>query len=178
MVVDVSYGSIDTPIGTYWAAVGERGVVRSGIDEAAGFAALLVEDRYAPHYEPDDVRDVLDQVDEYFAGARRAFQVGLDLRRFTPFQQEVFRAVARIPYGQTRSYRDVAEAVGRPLAARAVGGAIAANAISLLIPCHRVVKADGRIGYYAREIVPDRDVPLKRELLAREGVRPGKGLAY
>jgi O-6-methylguanine DNA methyltransferase len=67
--------------------------------------------------------------------------------------------------------------VGRPLAARAVGGAIAVNAISLIIPCHRVVKSDGTIGYYARETVPDRDVPLKRELLAREGVRPGKGLA-
>jgi len=175
--VDVSYGAIDTPLGTYWAAAGENGLVRSGIDEAAGFAARLIEDGYTPHHEPDDVEDVLGQVDQYFAGERRSFAVTLDLRRFTPFQQAVYRAVACIPYGRTRSYRDIAEQVGKPLAARAVGGAIAVNAISLIIPCHRVVKSDGTIGYYAREIVPDRDVPLKRELLAREGVRPGKGLA-
>jgi methylated-DNA-[protein]-cysteine S-methyltransferase len=176
--MDVSYSSIDTPIGTFWAAAGDLGVVRAGLDDDGGaFVRLLMEDGYAPHLDPETLAPVLAQVEEYFGSARRRFDVSLDLGRFTPFQQTVFRAVAAIPYGETRSYRDVAEAIDRPLAARAVGGAIADNVISLFVPCHRVIKSSGTVGYFARQFVPDRGVPRKLELLALEGVRPGKGLA-
>lgn len=176
--MDVSYGAVDTPIGTFWAAAGDLGVVRSGLEDDGGaFVRLLMEDGFEPHLDPEPLTAVLTQVEAYFYRAQRQFDVPLDLRRFTPFQQAVFRAVAAIPYGETRSYRDVAEAIGRPFAARAVGGAIADSAISLFVPCHRVVKSNGTVGYFARQYVHDRGIPRKLELLALEGVRPGRGLA-
>ena len=176
--MNVAYGSIDTPIGTFWAASGDQGLVRAGLDDDGGsFARRLMFDHYAPHFEPGELTDVLTQIEDYFGGKRPSFEAAVDLRRFTLFQQMVLRAVAKVPYGEVRSYRDIAKTIGKPLAARAVGGAIAANAISIVIPCHRIVKSDGTVGYYATGAEPDRGVPRKRELLALEGVVPGKGLA-
>lgn len=104
------------------------------------------------------------QLDEYFASTRRAFDVPLDLRG-TPFQRAVWEEVRCIPYGETRSYAEVARAVGRPLAARAVGAANAINPVCLVIPCHRVIGADGSLKHYAGHV-------LSRDLLLRiEGIR-------
>ena len=88
------------------------------------------------------------QLAEYFAGQRQSFTVPL-APRGTPFQQEVWRALCAIPYGQTRSYGQLAAALGRPSAARAVGGACRCNPIWLMIPCHRVVGASGSLTGYA-----------------------------
>ena len=88
------------------------------------------------------------QLAEYFAGQRQSFTVPL-APRGTPFQQEVWRALCAIPYGQTRSYGQLAAALGRPAAARAVGGACRRNPIWLMIPCHRVVGASGSLTGYA-----------------------------
>ena len=88
------------------------------------------------------------QLAEYFAGQRQSFTLPL-APRGTPFQQEVWRALCAIPYGQTRSYGQLAAALGRPSAARAVGGACRRNPIWLMIPCHRVVGADGSLTGYA-----------------------------
>lgn len=88
------------------------------------------------------------QLAEYFAGQRQNFTVPL-APRGTPFQQEVWRALCAIPYGQTRSYGQLAAALGRPSAARAVGGACRCNPIWLMIPCHRVVGASGNLTGYA-----------------------------
>ena len=88
------------------------------------------------------------QLAEYFAGQRQSFTVPL-APRGTPFQQEVWRALCAIPYGQTRSYGQLAAALGRPSAARAVGGACRRNPIWLMIPCHRVVGASGSLTGYA-----------------------------
>ena len=89
-----------------------------------------------------------EQLGEYFAGVRREFDLPL-APRGTPFQQEVWRALCAIPYGQTRSYGQLAAALGRPSAARAVGGACRCNPIWLMIPCHRVVGASGSLTGYA-----------------------------
>lgn len=93
------------------------------------------------------LREALKQLDEFFRGKRRIFELMLRLEG-SEFQLDVWQALLDIPYGATASYRDVAKAVGRPEAVRAVGAANGANPISLIIPCHRVIGADGRlVGY-------------------------------
>lgn len=87
-------------------------------------------------------------MEEYFHGARKSFDVPY-LLRGTAFQKNVWQALCRIPYGQTRSYRDIAESVGTPKACRAVGMANHRNPLMLLIPCHRVIGADGSLTGYA-----------------------------
>ncbi len=92
-------------------------------------------------------KTVARQLDEYFSGSRHEFDLELEPSG-TPFQREVWRELARIPYGETRTYAQVAGAVQRPAAARAVGGACNANPISIAIPCHRVVGAGGDLTGY------------------------------
>ena len=105
------------------------------------------------------------QLDEYFAGRRRAFDLPLRLRG-TPFQQRVWQTLLDIPYGDTVSYKDVAAHAGRPGAARAAGAAVGRNPIAVIVPCHRVVGADGSLTGYAGGL------PAKRALLRleRDGV--------
>ena len=112
---------------------------------------------------PDDRHNerVLAQLHEYLEGQRRVFDVPLDLRG-TPFQQAVWEQLSKIPHGATRSYADVAAAIGRPTALRAVGGAVAANPIAIIIPCHRVIGRDGSLVGYGGGL------PLKERLLALE----------
>jgi methylated-DNA-[protein]-cysteine S-methyltransferase len=87
------------------------------------------------------------QLDEYFAGDRKDFSVGIELEG-SPFQVEVWSALRAIPFGATASYRDIAAAVGRPAAVRAVGAANGRNPISIIVPCHRVIGADGSLTGY------------------------------
>lgn len=88
------------------------------------------------------------QLDEYFAGKRKAFDIQLCLVG-TDFQHKVWNALRSIPYGSTKSYKDIAQCIGKPKAVRAVAGAIGANAISILIPCHRVIGSDHSLTGYA-----------------------------
>lgn len=98
---------------------------------------------------PEPVRAVYRQVVEYLEGIRKTFQgIPLNLSG-TPFQRRVWRALQEIPYGETRSYEEVARAVGAPQAVRAVGQACARNPVALLIPCHRVVRKEGSLGGYS-----------------------------
>ena len=101
------------------------------------------------------------ELTEYLAGSRREFSVPVKPSG-TPFEQETWRELQRIPYGDTRTYGDVASAVGRPRAARAVGAANHKNPIPIIIPCHRVVAAGGGLGGYGGGL------DLKRRLLALE----------
>lgn len=93
------------------------------------------------------LRRAAGQLDEYFAGTRRDFDLPLALHG-TPFQRRVWAALLAIPYGETRSYRDIARAVGSPRACRAVGMANHANPVMIVVPCHRVICADGSLGGY------------------------------
>jgi methylated-DNA-[protein]-cysteine S-methyltransferase len=108
------------------------------------------------------------QLERYFAGERVEFNLDVDAHAaahgLTDFERDVYRALSRVPYGSAVSYRDLAAAAGRPNAYRAVGSAMARNLLPVILPCHRVVKNDGRLGYYG-------DGPAwKSRLLALEGV--------
>lgn len=136
---------------------------------------------YFPHHHPapaleavaaGDDHPILEQgareLAEYFAGQRRSFSVPT-APEGTPFQQEVWRALATIPFGETRSYADLAALVGRPKAVRAAGGANGKNPLAILIPCHRVIAADGGLGGYSGSL------EVKAWLLGHEGAWPAQG---
>ena len=119
-------------------------------------------------FRPEAVTDALRQLREYLAGERTAFDLPLDLRHLTPFRQRVLAETLKIPYGQVSTYGEIAARSGSPLAARAVGGAMAANPIPLVIPCHRVLASDGRLHGYSG----GRDgLAVKAWLLELEGLR-------
>lgn len=106
------------------------------------------------------------QLDEYFAGARRVFDLPLDVAG-TAFQQKVWRALLTIPFGETRSYGQIANQIGHPSAVRAVGAANGRNPISIVAPCHRVIGSNGRLTGFAGGL------PAKAHLLALEGAQLG-----
>jgi methylated-DNA-[protein]-cysteine S-methyltransferase len=123
-----------------------------------------------PRFESDDdppaiLRDCLAQLDEYFDGRRRKFDIPLDLSAGTAFYREVWRLVQAIPYGRTRSYSTIAETLGRPNASRAVGQANGHNPVPIIIPCHRVIGKDGGLTGYAYGL------EIKEALLAIENPR-------
>lgn len=107
----------------------------------------------------DDVRR---QLDEYFSGRRLVFRMPLDLDQGTPFQRRVWKGLLSIPYGQTLSYRDLARSIGQPSATRAVGSANGKNPLPIVVPCHRVVAADGSIGGFSGGL------DIKKRLLGLE----------
>jgi methylated-DNA-[protein]-cysteine S-methyltransferase len=110
------------------------------------------------------VTEAARQLRAYFAGQLRRFDLPLDMQG-TPFQLRVWRELERIPYGETRSYRQIAAAIGSPRAVRAVGAANGANPIPIVVPCHRVIGAGGRLVGYGGGLA------LKRRLLELEGAR-------
>ena len=114
----------------------------------------------------DAMRSYVQQLDEYFAGERREFSFALDLRG-TDFQLACWRALLAIPYGQTRTYGDIARAVGRPRGFRAVGMANNRNPVAIVVPCHRVIASDGTLCGYGGGL------DLKRKLLELEGSLSG-----
>ena len=155
----------DTPIGALLLAVTEVGVV--GVEGGDPVRALvrLEDDLGAEPVERPAALDVVRrQLDEYFDGRRRAFDVPIDVRRSHGFYREVLDEVVHIPWGEVVSYGELAAMSGRPRAARAAGTAMASNPITVIRPCHRVVDADGRLGGYGGR--PE----VKRYLLALEGV--------
>jgi methylated-DNA-[protein]-cysteine S-methyltransferase len=111
---------------------------------------------------PPVLKETANQLEEYFAGERTEFDVPMELDG-TPFQQEVWQELSRIPYGETISYGELARRVGRPNGPRAVGQANGRNPIPIIVPCHRVLASNGIGGYGG-------GLPMKRTLLAVEGV--------
>ncbi len=136
----------DSPLGTLLLL--GNGEAVTGVHVAAG--------KYVPELAPDWVCDARQgvlvslrrELDAYFGGRLRRFTVALELQG-TPFQKKVWAELARIPYGETRTYGDVAQAIGRPSAARAVGAANGRNPIGIVLPCHRVIGAGGELTGYA-----------------------------
>jgi O-6-methylguanine DNA methyltransferase len=155
----------ESPIGALRIASTEVGVAYLGLPRAGGrgFAGWLARSahgaRHEQAYAPN--REAIRQVIEYLEGKRSDFDLRLDLRG-TPFQRSVWNALLEIPYGATRSYADVARAVGNPNAVRAVGTANGTNPIPLVVPCHRVIATGGKLGGYSGGL------DLKRRLLAME----------
>lgn len=104
------------------------------------------------------------QLRNYFEGKVTSFSLEVDLRRLTRFQRQVLKQTMKVPYGRTSSYGEIAARIGRPAAYRAVGNAVGANPIPIVIPCHRVIASDGGIGGFSGGL------SYKKKLLALEGV--------
>ena len=147
------HGWIDTPIGAMLARRDERGIFELHFPPSDAPADSTEDDAAF-----DDVRE---QLGAYFAGRLRAFDLPLDLRG-TPFQQDVWRALQRIPYGATTTYAALAAEIGRPSAVRAVGAANGANPLPIVVPCHRVIGSGGSLTGFGGGL------PVKRYLLDLE----------
>lgn len=164
-LLDVSYRTIDSPIGQLLLAATPDGLVRlafAGEDHRAVLARLA--DDISPRIlrSPRRLDAAATQLDEYFAGRRRHFEMPIDLRLAHGFRRTVLTHLQKIAYGTTASYAVIASAAGSPAAARAVGTACATNPIPVVVPCHRVVRSDGSIGQYGG------GSELKRALLEME----------
>ncbi len=150
MVGEIAWALIDTPLGRLTAAATGRGVVTLSFEDPAVVGGRLTS-RLSPRIRerPDRLAQLRRELDEYFTGRRRRFDVPVDLRLVGGFGQAVLQAAAAIPYGQVITYAEVAAAAGRPAAARAAGNALARNPIPIVVPCHRVVRSGGAVGGYA-----------------------------
>ncbi len=159
----------NSPIGRFRIASTEAGLAYVELPHSSGRGMRDWMERYVPDRRcVDEIgpnRAAIEQILEYLASERTQFDVPLDLRG-TSFQRAVWDALLEIPYGESRSYADVARAVGRPKAQRAVGSANNANPVALIVPCHRVIAADGSLGGYGGGL------ELKARLLAMELSRP------
>ncbi|WAX58633.1 methylated-DNA--[protein]-cysteine S-methyltransferase [Jatrophihabitans cynanchi] len=151
-LVDVAYRTVDSPVGTLLLAATPAGVVRiafeqQGHDAALAALASLVSPRVLR--APARLDPLVRELEEYFAGTRRTFDLPLDRRLASGFRAEVLAHLPEIGYGSTASYADVARLAGNPGAVRAVGTACARNPLPIVLPCHRVVRSDGTPGQYA-----------------------------
>jgi O-6-methylguanine DNA methyltransferase len=169
----VHTAEFDTPFGAMACASTERGLCFIELPRASGRGIAGWLRRFAPEarlergFAPN--RAAIAQVQEFLAGKREEFRLELDLRA-TGFQIRVYAALLEIPYGETRSYGEIARAIGEPGAARAVGAANGANPLPLVVPCHRVIAAQGKLGGFGG------GVALKKRLLALEHARhPAQG---
>jgi methylated-DNA-[protein]-cysteine S-methyltransferase len=151
------WGTIETRFATFAAWIdAARRLVRFNLD-----AANAADAEPGAIYDEPAIDAIRRQVEQYCAGARTKFDIECAARG-TEFQRAVWDALTDIPYGETRSYSDVARAIGRPLAARGVGAANGANPIGLIVPCHRVIGANGTLTGYGGGL------PLKQALLEHE----------
>jgi len=163
------WGSVDSPRGTCVIMATEAGVCwmgTPGTTADSGFAWLerrgkLAYEQVVEGEEIAPLRQAMDELRRYFAGERVQFTSPLDLRG-TAFQVAVWQEMQRIPYGETRTYSELARLVGRPQAPRAVGAASGANPVAIIVPCHRVVGSDGSLTGYGGGL------PTKEWLLALE----------
>jgi O-6-methylguanine DNA methyltransferase len=155
----------ETPVGSVRIASTARGLAYVQLPHANGRGFDGWRLRHAPQVKVergfDPNRQYIAQIVEFLDGKRERFDLPLDLRG-TPFQLAVLEEVANIPFGETRSYGEVAKAVGRPKASRAVGAANGANPVSLVVPCHRVIATSGQLQGYGGGL------ELKAWLLAME----------
>ncbi len=150
----IYYSSFDSPLlRKVFVASTEKGVC--AVDFLKTEKAFLRElkGRFAGKIVRDDRKNkkAVDQLRKYLKGELRRFDCRLDLQG-TPFQEKVWSVLAKIPYGQTRSYRDIAKTIGHPKAFRAVGNANGRNSIPLIVPCHRVIESNGGLGGFGHGI--------------------------
>ncbi|MFC0714722.1 methylated-DNA--[protein]-cysteine S-methyltransferase [Cellulomonas biazotea] len=151
-LLDVAYRTVDSPVGRLLLARTPAGVVRVAFAVQDHDAVLQdLADRVSPRVleAPGALDDVARELDEYFAGTRRTFDVPVDLRLTSGFRRAVVEHLGDVAYGRTASYAQVAALAGSPRAVRAVGTACALNPVPLVVPCHRVVRSDGSPGRYA-----------------------------
>lgn len=154
------YSRMDSPAGPLLLGVGEGGLVVLEFDR--GLPERIAGEAVHWEHSPERTADVRSQLQEYFAGKRKDFDLSLDLRG-TDFRKRCWQELLRIPYGETRTYAEIARAVGTPAGFRAVGQANHYNPIAIIVPCHRVLAAGKRLGGYGGGL------PVKALLLRLEG---------
>ena len=168
-LLDVAYAELDSPIGELIVFVTPRGLLRiKYADEPIEGVLADVATRVSPRIlrAPSRTDEIRRELDGYFALRRQRFDLPIDWSLVHGFAGGVLRETARIPFGDVRSYGQVAAKAGSPRAARATGNALGSNPIPIVVPCHRVLHADGKLGGYSGGL--DR----KRFLLALEGSLP------
>jgi methylated-DNA-[protein]-cysteine S-methyltransferase len=166
-ILDLAYARMESPLGELLAVSTPQGLVHLGypnrpLDEQLGALAERISPRIVE--SPRRLDEVRRELDEYFAGRRRDFELALDWQLTAGFVRRVLRETARIPFGETRTYGEMAASAGSPRAFRAAGSALGANPIPIVVPCHRVLRTGGGLGGYGGGL------DVKRELLTLEGV--------
>ena len=165
-MLDAGYDVIDSPIGQLLVAASDRGLLRisydADIDQHLDWLARVTGRNVLR--APRQIDAARRELDEYFAGRRHAFDLAIDLRDVTPFTERVFHELARIPFGETATYAELATRAGNPKAARAVGMTMNRNRIPIVLPCQRVIGANGSLVGYAGGL------ERKVALLTLEGV--------
>jgi methylated-DNA-[protein]-cysteine S-methyltransferase len=166
-LLDVAYTTMDSPYGPLLLATTPRGLIRVGLPNQDA-DELLVElaERVSPRVleAPSRLDEVRRELDLYFEGKLEHFDLPLDWQLSGDFRRKVLRAISRIPYGQTRSYTQMATSAGNKRAVRAAGTACGSNPIPIVVPCHRVLRTSGALGGYGGGL------PMKEGLLRLEGV--------
>jgi methylated-DNA-[protein]-cysteine S-methyltransferase len=165
-LLDVAYDLTDSPVGTLLLAATRAGLCRVSFDPDAEAEADVLARAFGTRVlrSAAPLDQARRELDEYFEGRRQTFGLELDLRPVPGFQRAVLEELARVPYGATSTYGALAAAIEQPRAARAVGGALNRNPIPVVLPCHRVVGADGRL------VGSGGGLERKRTLLELEGV--------
>jgi len=165
-LLDVAYATTDSPFGPLLLATTKRGLVRVGLpnQDAEDLLAELAA-RVSPRVLecPAQLEGPRRKLDLYFEGRLRAFELPLDWQLTAGFRARVQRAIAKIPYGQTRSYAEMAGRAGNERAVRAAGTACGSNPLPIVVPCHRVLRSGGGLGGYGGGL------PMKEALLRLEG---------
>jgi methylated-DNA-[protein]-cysteine S-methyltransferase len=162
------YGLMESPVGDLMIVVTEDGVAEVGylVNHSRDEIFAGLEDRGILASEgTSSVAPVRDQLRDYFVHRRKDFTLPVDLFGVTPFTRDVLRATIDVPFGEVRTYQGIASAIGRPSASRAVGNALGRNPVPVIVPCHRVVRSDGSMGWYTG------GAHIKERLLDIEGVR-------
>jgi methylated-DNA-[protein]-cysteine S-methyltransferase len=166
-LLDVAYELTDSPLGTLLVAATERGLCRISFDPEPEREVEALARAFGPRVlrSPRPVEGARRALDEYFAGGRRAFDLPLDLSPLPAFQRLVLDELVHVPFGRVETYGGLAARLGRPRAARAVGGALNRNPVPIVVPCHRVVGSTGSLVGYGGGL------ERKERLLALEGAR-------
>ncbi len=157
----IGYDYYDAPIGKIFVVVSENGVCKVELFEEEWNKYIKQKPNLTINKEL--CKEVITQIDEYFQGERKEFNLKLDINS-TRFRENVWKALVNIPYGKTQSYQQIAEAIGNRKAVRAVGQANKANQLPLIIPCHRVIGKDKNLVGFAGN-----NTPVKKWLLQHEG---------
>jgi methylated-DNA-[protein]-cysteine S-methyltransferase len=166
-LIDVGFDVVDSPIGDLLIAASDRGLAAISFDSEPQDSLERLARIAGPRVlrSPRSVDGARRELDQYFEGRRRTFDLSLDLRALPPFTLSVLDQLARVPYGETTTYGALARRVGHPRAARAVGTVMNRNRIPIVLPCHRVVGATGSLTGYAGGL------EVKEKLLELEGAR-------
>jgi methylated-DNA-[protein]-cysteine S-methyltransferase len=164
-LLDVAYDLAETPIGTLLVATTDRGLCRISYDPQPELEAESLAETFGVRVlrATKPIDPVRRQLDEYFDGKRTEFELPVDLTQAAPFSREVLTRLARVPYGQVTTYGALAAAAHRPKAARAVGTVMNRNPVPIVLPCHRVVGANGALVGYGGGL------ERKEQLLKLEG---------